>query len=165
MDQRLHFLPLATTDLDVTRRPYRDGLGWTVFYDEPGEIVFFQIDPGLLVSFLDAVKFDQDLLCDQPSSGANGITLAHNVPDRDSVVATLAAFEAAGGTILKPAQECTFGGVFHSHAADPTGVIETRESMSQGPERSYSLYQQLGLDSVGYAPLDANHLTDTLVLA
>lgn len=46
-----------------------------------------------------------------------------------------------------------------------TGVIETRESMSQGLERSYPLYQQLGLDSVGYELLDANHLTEALVLA
>lgn len=123
MDQRLHFLTLATIDLDAAKRFYSEGLGWTVFFDEPGEIVFFQIAPGLLLGFFDAEKFDQDLLSDQPSSGVSGVTLSHNVPDRGSVVTTLAAFEAAGGTILKPAQEGAFGGVFHGHAADPNGVI------------------------------------------
>lgn len=123
MEQRLHLLTLATSELDAARRFYRDGLGWTVFYDEPGEIVFFQIGPGLLLGLFDAEKFDQDLHRDHSTSGVSGVTLAHNVPDRESVVATLAAFEAAGGTILKPAQEGAFGGVFHGHAADPNGVI------------------------------------------
>ena len=76
-----------------------------------------------LLGLFDAEKFDQDLLRDHSTSGVSGVTLAHNVPDRESVVATLAAFEAAGGTILKPAQEGAFGGVFHGHAADPNGVI------------------------------------------
>lgn len=94
-----------------------------MFYDKPGEIVFFQIAPGLLLGLFDAEKFDQDLLRDRPTTGVSGITLAHNVPDRESVVQTLAAFDAAGGTILKPAQEGAFGGVFHGHTADPNGVI------------------------------------------
>ena len=44
-------------------------------------------------------------------------------PAVSGCASTLAAFEAAGGTILKPAQEGAFGGVFHGHAADPNGVI------------------------------------------
>jgi catechol 2,3-dioxygenase-like lactoylglutathione lyase family enzyme len=95
-------------------------------HDEPGEIIFFQIAPGLLLGLFDAGKFDEDLLRDRASGGGSavsGVTLAHNVPDRDSVTDTLAAFEAAGGTILTPAQEGPFGGVFHGHAADPNGVI------------------------------------------
>ncbi len=123
MDQRLHFLTIATVDLDAARRFYRDGLGWTVFHDEPDEIVFFQIAPGLLLGLFDAEKFDQDLLRENATTGVSGVTLSHNVPDRESVTATLQAFEAAGGTILKPAQEGVFGGVFHGHASDPNGVI------------------------------------------
>jgi len=123
MDQRLHFITLATADLDAAKRFYSEGLGWTVFFDEPGEIVFFQIAPGLLLGLFDAKKFDQDLLRDQQTIGVSGVTLSHNVPDRESVVETLAAFETAGGTILKPAQEGAFGGIFHGHAADPNGLI------------------------------------------
>jgi uncharacterized protein len=123
MDQRLHFLTLATVDLDASRRFYGDGLGWTALLDVPGEIIFFQIAPGLVLGLFDADKFDQDLLRDRSTTGVSGITLAQNLPDRDSVVATLAAFKSAGGTIIKPAQEGAFGGVFHGHAADPNGVI------------------------------------------
>lgn len=123
MDQRLHFLTLATPDLDAARRFYRDGLGWTPLLDEPGEILFFQVAPGLVLGLFDAEKFDQDLLRDRSTSGASGVTLSHNVPEREDVAPTLAALEAAGGTILKPAQEGAFGGIFHGHVADPNGVI------------------------------------------
>ncbi|WP_312802317.1 VOC family protein [Corynebacterium variabile] len=126
MEPRLHFLTLATPDLDAARRFYHDGLGWPIIHDEPGEIIFFQIAPGLLLGLFDAGKFDEDPLRDREGGGGSavsGVTLARNVPDRDSVTETLTAFEAAGGTILKPAQEGAFGGVFHGHAADPNGVI------------------------------------------
>ena len=122
MDQRLHFLTLATADLDAARRFYRDGLGWTSLLDVPGEILFFQVAPGLVLGMFDAEKFDQDLLRERSTGGVDGVTLSHNVPDRDSVATTLAALEAAGGTILKPAQEGAFGGIFHGYVADPNGV-------------------------------------------
>jgi uncharacterized protein len=91
--------------------------------DVPGEIIFFQIAPGLLLGFFEAGKFDDDLLREHSTSGATGITLAHNVTSRAEVVSTMSAMEAAGGTILKPAQDGAFGGVFHGHMQDPNGVI------------------------------------------
>lgn len=123
MDQNVHFLTLATPDLDAARSFYRDGLGWTPLYDVPGEILFFQIAPGLVLGLFDAAKFDQDLLRDHSTNGASGVTLSHNVSTRDDVAATLSELEAAGGTIMKPAQEGAFGGIFHGHVADPNGVV------------------------------------------
>lgn len=123
MDPRLHFLTLATTDLDAARRFYCDGLGWTPLYDQPGEILFFQVAPGLALGFFDADSFDDDLGRTRSTDGVSGITLSHNVAGRDEVEPTLAVWEAAGGTILKPAQESAFGGIFHGHVADPNGVI------------------------------------------
>lgn len=129
MDQRVHFLTLATPDLDAARRFYRDGLGWVPLHDEPGEILFFHVAPGLVLGFFDAEKFDQDLGVEssRPAgegvAGASGVTLSHNVPRREDVVTTLAALEAAGGTILRSARDGAFGGVFHGHAADPNGII------------------------------------------
>jgi uncharacterized protein len=123
MDQQLHVLTLATPDLDAARRFYADGLGWRASVDVPGEILFFQVAPGLVLGLFDAEKFDQDLLREPGTTGATGVTLSHNVDDRDAVVATLAALEAAGGTIIKPAQDGAFGGIFHGHVADPNGVV------------------------------------------
>lgn len=123
MDQRLHFLTLATTDLDAARRFYCDGLAWTPLHDEPGEILFFQVAPGLVLGLFDAVKFAQDLLRDPSTSDISGVTLSHNVADRQAVITTIDELVAAGGTILKPAQEGAFGGIFHGHVTDPNGVI------------------------------------------
>lgn len=123
MEPRLSFLTLATPDLDAARRFYRDGLGWAPLGDVPGEILFFQVAPGLVLGLFDAAKFDDDLLRERTTQGAEGLTLSQNVADRDAVVATLERMRAAGGTVLKPAQEGAFGGIFHGHVADPNGVI------------------------------------------
>ena len=46
--------------------------------------------------------------------------LAHNVAEREQVDAVLAEAAAAGGTILKPAED-TFWGGRSGHFADPSG--------------------------------------------
>ena len=123
MDQRAHFVTLATADLDASRSFYRDGLGWTPLADVAGEIVFFQVAPGLVLGFFDAAKFDDDLGRPHQTNGASGITLAHNVDNRGQVTDVIDQLVAAGGSVLKPAQEGAFGGVFHGLVADPNGVV------------------------------------------
>ena len=44
------------------------------------------------------------------------------------------------------------------------GMLESREAMVRGLEQSYPLYQQLGLDSVGFELLDHQQLSATVVL-
>ena len=39
MDQQLHFITVATRDLDAARSFFSDGLGWTPTLDVPGEII------------------------------------------------------------------------------------------------------------------------------
>ena len=123
MDQRVHFLTLATHDLDAARSFYRDGLGWSPLADIAGEILFFQVAPGLVLGLFDSEKFDDDLIRDRSTTGVSGVTLSHNVSNRDEVLRTISEMHAAGGTVLKPAQEGAFGGIFHGHVADPNGVI------------------------------------------
>jgi len=125
MDQNVHFITLATPDLDAARRFYVDNLGWTAAVDVPGEIIFFQVAPGLMLGLFDSEKFDQDLgtAVGTAPVRASGLTLAQNVATRDDVATTLTAWEAAGGTIITTAQEAAFGGVFHGHVADPNGVV------------------------------------------
>ena len=123
MDQRAHFVTLATADLDAARAFYRDGLGWTPLVDVPDEIIFFQVAPGLVLGFFDAAKFDDDLGRAHTTTGASGITLAHNVSSREQVAHVIEQLVAAGGTVLKPAQDGAFGGIFHGLVADPNGVI------------------------------------------
>lgn len=122
VDPRVHFVTLATPDLDAARRFYVHGLGWAPLLDVPGEILFFQTAPGTVLGLFDAVSFAQDLgRTGTPS--AQGVTLSHNVDGEDEVRAAVAAMTAAGGTVLTDPRQGPFGGVFHAHVADPNGVV------------------------------------------
>lgn len=123
MDQRVHFLTLATSDLDAARVFYREGLGWAPLADVPGEILFFGVAPGLVLGLFEAGKFDDDLLRARSTTGVTGLTLSHNVERREDVTSTIEEMVAAGATVLKPAQDGAFGGIFHGHVADPNGVV------------------------------------------
>ncbi|MFJ6280687.1 VOC family protein [Arthrobacter subterraneus] len=122
MDQQLHFITLATRDLDAARHFYQEGLGWAPKLDVPGEILFYQVAPGLLLGLFDAGKFAEDL-GGTTVPPVSGVTLSHNVDSRDAVRSTVVAMTGAGGTVLKEPQESRFGGIFHAHVEDPNGVV------------------------------------------
>ncbi|WP_448640828.1 VOC family protein [Geodermatophilus sp. URMC 63] len=123
MEQQVHVVTLATADLDAARRFYVEGLGWTPLLDVPGEIVFFQIAPGTVLAFFEAGKFAQDLGSGPARPAVSGVTLAHDVGDRDAVRTLVDAMTAAGGTVLTAPEEGAFGGVFHALVRDPNGVV------------------------------------------
>ncbi|MYT22367.1 VOC family protein [Streptomyces sp. SID7760] len=123
MEQRISLVTLGVSDLARARRFY-EALGWRG--QEVERTVFFQAG-GLAL-----VLWDRDLLaadCGLPpgraggppdSGGFGGIVLAHNVRSRAEVDELLAAVEAAGGTVTKPAAVNAIG--FYSSAfTDPDG--------------------------------------------
>lgn len=122
MDQRLHFITLATPDLHAARRFYCDGLGWTPLLDVAGEIIFFQIAPGLALGLFDAAKFVEDVEGAITDTSIAGLTLSHNVDSEQSVDALVDKALAAGAALVKPPQRAAFGG-YHGHIADPNGVL------------------------------------------
>lgn len=122
MDQSLHFVTVSTPDLDAARAFYVSGLGWQPLLDVPGEIIFFQVAPGVALGFFDATKFDADVGTGAGST-VSGLTLSHNVASRDSVHDAAIAMRRAGGTVLKPPQEGAYGGVYHAHVQDPNGIV------------------------------------------
>ncbi|HWH25458.1 MAG TPA: VOC family protein [Pseudolysinimonas sp.] len=123
MKQSASFVTCATADLNAARRFYSDGLGWTPLLDVPGEIIFFQIAPGLVFGLFDDTKFAEDLGTGEAPPAVSGVTLAHNVGSPDEVRAIVAAMTEAGGSVLKPPQPGAFGGVFHALVRDPNGIL------------------------------------------
>lgn len=119
----MHFLTLSTADLDAARDFYAAALGWTPAVDVPGEILFFQVAPALMLGLFDEAKFAEDLGEDGPAGPPAGVTLAQNVASPAAVEELVAAMADAGATILKRPQEGRFGGVFHAHVRDPNGVL------------------------------------------
>ena len=122
VDQRIHFLTLATPDLDAARAFYRDGLGWTTLLDVPGEIIFFQSAPGQVLGLFDAQKFTEDLGRNGGPAMVSGLTLSHNVDGLEEVRAVFDAAITAGATVIKEPQRAAFGG-YHGHFADPNGLV------------------------------------------
>lgn len=123
MDQTVSFLTVATDDLNAAWTFYVEGLGWEPAMNVPGEVIFFQVASGVMLSFFDAAMFVEDMNAPKGSTAVPaGFTLAHNVQSEAEVVAILESAAAAGAVILKPAQHAGFGG-YHGHFQDPNGVV------------------------------------------
>lgn len=121
MEQRLHFITLATPDLDAARGFYCDGLGWTALLDVPGESIFFQTGPGVVLGLFDAEKFREDVEGAVTDVSTSGLTLSHNVGSPEAVDALVDSAVSAGATLVKSPKDAAFGG-YHGHVADPNGV-------------------------------------------
>lgn len=123
MEQRVDLVTLGVHDLAAVRRFYLDGLGWTPALDLPGEILFLQVNHGLLLALMSDVELEHDVLGLEPSParGFGNLTFAHNVPSEADVDAVVARAERAGGLLLKPPQLAAFGG-YHAYVADPAGL-------------------------------------------
>ncbi len=121
MEPRLSIITLGVRDLPRSIRFYRDGLGLPTQATDDAQIAFFQTH-GTRLALYPLASLAEDIAATLPLSrgGFGGITLAHNVRRKDEVEAVLRQAEAAGGTIVKPAQDVFWGG--HSgYFADPDG--------------------------------------------
>jgi catechol 2,3-dioxygenase-like lactoylglutathione lyase family enzyme len=122
MEQRTHFITLSTPDLDASRSFYCDGLGWTALLDVPGEIIFFQVAPAMVLGLFDRDKFVKDMEGTPADGRLGGLTLSRNVDSPADVDETVRQAVAAGATLVKAPQTAAFGG-YHGHFADPSGVV------------------------------------------
>jgi catechol 2,3-dioxygenase-like lactoylglutathione lyase family enzyme len=122
MQQNIHFITIATRDLDAARTFYVDGLGWTPHLDVADEIIFFQVAPGLLLGLFAAEKFAADGGIAVSDLATTGLTLSHNVDSPSAVDHLVARLVELGATVTKPPQPSAFGGIYHAHLRDPNGV-------------------------------------------
>lgn len=123
MEPRISIITLGVADMTRSIRFYRDGLGWPTEAADTADWAIFRI-LGVRLALYPRHKLARDINLNLPSaaSGFGGITLAHNVRSRDEVRAVLAAAEAAGAQILKPAQDADWGG-YSGYFADPDGYL------------------------------------------
>jgi catechol 2,3-dioxygenase-like lactoylglutathione lyase family enzyme len=141
MEPTVQLITLGVPDLAAARAFYVDGLGWQPAFDVPGEITFIQVGHGLLLALFGADALDADIGQPGHASGPAPLTLAQVLHTEEEVTATLAAAEAAGATILKPAQHADFGG-FHGYFADPSGFrweIATNPGWSAAADGTVSI--------------------------
>ncbi len=119
MEQRISLITLGVDDLAKARRFYEDGLGWTPTA-APDGVVFYQL-PGIALAL-----FGRDDLAEDAhhriDGRFSGITIAINQRTETDVDAVLAQAEAAGATLLKPAEKVFWGG-YSGYFADPDGHV------------------------------------------
>jgi catechol 2,3-dioxygenase-like lactoylglutathione lyase family enzyme len=115
MQQQISLITLGVADLGRSRRFYGDGFGWKPVFETPG-IVFYQMN-GMVLGLWPTSDLEEDM--QRPSLVRPGaFALAHNVAAREDVQPALDRLAAAGGRILRPADEPPHGG-FRGYVADP----------------------------------------------
>lgn len=148
MDQRTHVITLATPDLHAARSFYVEGLGWRPTSDVPGEILFFQVAPAMLLGLFDSKKFHGDTGSAVIETGVSGVSLAHNVNVPEMVDEVIDSAVAAGAQLVKPPRQAEFGG-YHGHFADPNGVLWEvcyNPGLRFDPDGSVHLVEEGGAD-------------------
>jgi catechol 2,3-dioxygenase-like lactoylglutathione lyase family enzyme len=117
MEQRLSLVTLGVGDLDRSRRFY-EALGWKRGNHDEG-VVFFQL-PGMIFGLWGRAALAEDAKLKDRGATFSGIMLSYNARSKAEVDAVLAEAKAAGGVILKPAQDVFWGG-YSGYFADPDG--------------------------------------------
>jgi catechol 2,3-dioxygenase-like lactoylglutathione lyase family enzyme len=121
MEPRISFVTLGVHDFDRALRFYRDGLAWPISKASHGDVAFFRMG-GLVLALYPWDKLAEDATVSAEGSGFRGMALAYNVRLRHEVAEALAIADAAGGRIVKPAQD-TFWGGHAGYFADTEGYL------------------------------------------
>jgi predicted lactoylglutathione lyase len=120
MEQRVSLITLGVTDLQRSREFY-ERLGWRRALTKAEGVVFFQAG-GMALALYPRTDLAKDANVAPEGSGFNAISLAYNARTRAEVDSVLKEAAAAGGKILKPAEEAFWGG-YSGYFADPDGFL------------------------------------------
>lgn len=123
MQPRITVITLGVDDLEVALRFYRDGLGFVTEgivgqAFEHGAVVFIDLQPGLRLALWPRASLGRDSGLPVTAASATDMSLGHNVGSRSEVDAVMAAAQAAGARIIKPAGD-TFWGGYAGYFQDP----------------------------------------------
>lgn len=113
---------MATADIGASRDFYVEGLGWQPVFEAPGEVVFLQVSPTLVLSLWSRSGFEAEVGALQAGPGHPPVTLAHNLPTPSDVDQVLATVQAAGGAIIQPGTQRDWGG-YSGYFTDPGGFV------------------------------------------
>lgn len=119
MDQRISLITLGVRDL-ARAAAFYEALGWQRAEAPEGIVAFDLIGATLGLYPLEMLAADMGVPVESLGHGA--ATYAYNVRERDEVAPLLAAAEAAGASILKPAHDVFWGGHI-GYFTDPEGHI------------------------------------------
>lgn len=96
-----------------------DGLGWPVHKEVPGDVVFIQVNHGLVLSLWDAAQMQAEAGVSAPGP-VPCITLSHNLGSTEEVDQVMAEAAAAGAAVVAEPVTQPWGG-YSGYFADPDG--------------------------------------------
>ncbi|BCW75822.1 VOC family protein [Arthrobacter sp. NicSoilB11] len=119
MEPRVDFISLGVRNVQASRDFYVDGLGWPVHREVAGEVLFIQVNHGLVLSLWD-VRQMQAEAGTSPPAGIPCITLSHNVAGPGDVDRVMEEAAKAGADIIAEPVTQPWGG-YTGYFADPDG--------------------------------------------
>ena len=119
MEQRVSLITLGVLDMEAAARFY-DALGWSRVETDDGVVAYDLI--GQTLGLYSLAGLAEDIGIPVEELGAGRSTLGYNCREKSEVAEVLAAVEAAGGRVLKPAADVFWGG-HHGYFADLDGHI------------------------------------------
>jgi uncharacterized protein len=127
MRPRVTMLTIGVDDLERSLAFYRDGLGFPTpgivgREIDHGAVAFFDLQAGLRLAIFPRDNLAHDAGIQKAAPSATEFSIAHNVRSEPEVDAVMTQAEAAGATIVKPAQK-TFWGGYAGYFADPDGHL------------------------------------------
>ncbi len=127
MKPHITVLTLGVDDLDKSLAFYRDGLGLdtngiigTEF--ENGAVVFFSLHNGLKLALWPRKSLAADTGLPVTPRSSLELSIGHNVDSTEEVDRIMQEAQAAGATIIKPAQDTFYGG-YAGYFSDPDGHL------------------------------------------
>ena len=115
MQHQISVITLGIVSLDRSRRFYAEGFGWTPVFKND-EVIFYQMK-GFVLGTFEKTALEKDM-SRQGLVSPGAFALAHNVRDKGDVAPLMQRLIAAGGRMIRPADEPSHGG-FRGYVADP----------------------------------------------
>jgi len=107
---------------DMTRaRAFYERLGWRASPASNDEVAFFKAG-GVVLGLYGRAALADDANVSPDGEGFAGMALAHNTASCEAVDGVIAEAAAAGGTLVKPAEDVFWGG-YSGYFADPDGHL------------------------------------------
>ena len=121
MEPRITLLTLGVRNLERSVAFYRDGLGFPLSSASTGEVAFFRTG-GVVLALYPRNLLAEDAAITDTDTGFGGITVAHNVREREEVGRALEEAANAGAVITRPAHDTAWGGRA-GYFRDPDGHL------------------------------------------